>query len=64
MFFDCSYDYFLLTGFLAALVARLGGVCTFPDLIFDRNSPGLFEKDVDIFKIPLNISGEFKPPRP
>ena len=64
MFFDYSYDYFLLTGFFVALVLLLGGVFTLPDFIFDRNSPGLFENDVDIFKIPLRISGEFKPPNP
>ena len=64
MFFDCSYDYFRLTGLFVTLVARLGGVDTFPDFIFDRNSPGLFENDVDIFRIPPRISGEFKPPNP
>jgi hypothetical protein len=64
MFFDCSYDYFLLTGLFVVLVALLGGVCTFPDFIFDRNSPGLFENEVDIFRIPPKISGEFKPPKP
>ena len=64
MFFDYSYDYFLLTGFLVALVVLLGGVCTLPDFIFERNSPGLFENDVDILRIPLKISGEFKPPNP
>ena len=64
MFFDYSYYYFLLTGFLTALTALLGGVCTLPDFIFERNSPGLFEKEVEIFKIPPKISGEFKPPKP
>jgi hypothetical protein len=56
------YSYF--SPRLVVLVFLFGGVCTLPDFIFERNSPGLFENEVDILRIPLKISGEFKPPKP